>query len=82
MSIHDFNPEAYWAGHKFKKWVVLLQSKSRQKKKCVSDIKYVRARTSAGAIRTAKTNSSLKGRLVCSARLATPSDLGCVRVKI
>ena len=80
MSILDFDPEAYWARREFKKWVVFLKNKSRQRKG-ISDIKIVRARTSVGAIKTAKANSSLRGRLICTARLATPSDLGCVEVK-
>ena len=80
MNILDFDPDAYWARREFKKWVVFLKNKSRQKGR-VSDIKLVRARTSAGAIKTAKANSFLKGRLICNARLATPSDLGCVEDK-
>ena len=80
MSIYDFNPEAYWASREFKTWVVFIQSKSRQRKRAW-DKKIVRARTSCGAIKTAKANSLMKGHVACDARLATPSDLGCMEVK-
>lgn len=82
MSIYDFSPESYWAGKEFKTWVVFLQRKFRQKKKRASDIKIVRARTSVGAIKTAKANSFLQGCVASSVRLATPADLGCVEVKV
>lgn len=80
MSIFNFNPEAYWASREFKTWVVFLQKKSRQKKSA-SDKKIVRARTRAGAVKTAKANSFLKGCVASSVSLATPFDLGCVEMK-
>lgn len=82
MSIYDFDAEAYWADKETKKWVVFIQNRARQKKDKVTDIKIVGARTKTGAVKTARANSFMRGRVVCSARLATPADLGCVEVKV
>jgi len=70
--------------NKKKAWVVHLSKKSHAngKKEINVDVKYVRARTREGAVRTAKLNSFMKGvrNASCSARLADPvKDLGCVK---
>jgi len=70
MECKVFSPESYWASRSIKKWVVYL---SASKKK---EIRYISAKDTNGAIRAAMAVSTLKGNLSCTARLATPKDLG------
>ncbi len=66
--------EAYWRDKLFKSWVVKLESGRRQT--FDSETKYVRAKDQSSAIRTAKANCFLKGRIKCvSVRLKGPSDI-------
>ena len=73
-----FNAEQYWSTRERKVWVVNLYKTIRvgKRRKEVSDIKYVGARTMQGAIDTAKYHSPLTGKVIAQARLATPHDLG------
>lgn len=75
-----FNPEEYWKDKLHKVWVVDVTATFRElgKKKSKSRRMYIRAKTPEGARRTAKYHCTLKGRLGSTARLATPTDLGCV----
>lgn len=73
--MNDFDATAYWSGREFKKWVVQLESGPRRRPD--RDTKYIRARTSDGAIRTARRETSLKRPRVTLVSLATPRDLGC-----
>ncbi len=75
-----FDAKAFWATRLYKSWVIHLTAtvgRGRHKSR-THHVMYVRAKDSAGAIRTAKENTFLKGRLSGSCRLATPEDLGCV----
>lgn len=77
----DFDAEKYWSTRERKAWVVTLVAAYRENRKRKSDRQtlYVTAKTEVGAIRTAMDNAFLRGRLVdARARLATPTDLGCV----
>lgn len=77
-----FDADAFWARHDVKKWVVILTwrdhtvaSRSQRDRR---DTKYVGARTMDGALRTARHYSHAPRHAGAYARLATPSDLGCV----
>lgn len=78
--MEDFDAEQYWSTRPSKVWVVYLISNKREGRKKIEqrDTKIVRAKTEAGAIKTARYFSHLKGRMSARARLATPIDLGCV----
>jgi len=75
----EFNAKEYWSTRTFKKWVVQLTSTkgTGRRKTQKHHTMYVRAKDSAGAIRTARENTFLAGRLSGHVRLAEPSDLGC-----
>lgn len=70
---------AYWSKRIHKKWVVTLTAERKidGRKKTIRDVLYIRAKTEAGAIRTARLESGLTGRMGASARLASADDLGC-----
>lgn len=72
MSNAPFDATAYWSQHEFKKFVVSLHTRRGL------EIYYVRARTHEGALYTARRESTLGRHARGSARLATPTDLGCV----
>lgn len=76
----EFNAKEWWADKPSKVWVASLTSTKGTGRRKVQKhhIMYVRAKTSAGAIRTARENTFLVGRLSGTVRLATPTDLGCV----
>jgi hypothetical protein len=75
----DLDAAAYWVGREFKKYVVTVMA-GPLKRPTFQAIMYVRARSSIRAIECAKRNLLWKvGRARFSARLARPSDLGCVR---
>lgn len=78
--MNGFNAEEYWKDKPSKSWVVSLTSTKRvgRVKERKHHTVYVRARTSESAIRTARINTFLKGRISGHCRLATPTDLGCV----
>ena len=77
-----FNPEEYWKDKPSKVWVATLKStKGKGRQKVLDHHRmYVRAKDSAGAIRTAKAFTFLRGRISGNVRLATPEDLGCTPV--
>lgn len=70
----SFDAEKYWGDHEYKVWIVGLETASRKNPK--RDTKIVRARDESKAIHTARFHTMLKGKVYCSARLATPRDLG------
>ncbi len=74
LNMLKFDADAYWRDKVKKVWVVVLHKTS--KKHPGNDKKIVRAQTAAGAVKTAKANSLLSGKLSASVRLATPTDLG------
>lgn len=66
--------EAYWQDKPFKSWVVRLES--GRKHTLDFETKYVRAKDQCDAIRIAKINCFLKGKIRChSIRLKGPSDI-------
>jgi len=73
-----FDAAAYWSKREAKIWVVAV--KGRRDARQITEPMYVRARTREGAGRCALGNSLLTAARVHSVRLATPHDLGCVRV--
>ncbi len=75
-----FDAEKYWADKEVKVWAVYLHQR-KVKKKGKMEVKYVRAKTSTGAIKTARAHTFMKKVASCSARLATPHELGCVPTK-
>ncbi len=76
MTLHSEQEaiERYWQDKPFKSWVVRLESGPR--KNLSTEIKYVRAKDQSDAIRIAKDNCFLKGKIRClSIRLKGPSDI-------
>ena len=64
----------YWQDKPVKAWVVKLES--GRKNTLDSETKYVRAKDHCSAIRTARFNCFLKGKIRClSVRLMGPSDI-------
>ena len=64
----------YWRDKSVKSWVIKLES--GRKNTLDSETKYVRAKDQSGAIRTAKFNCFLKGKIRClSVSLMEPSDI-------
>lgn len=80
-----FDAEEYWRDKTYKCWVVCLEARkgkvkpSRSGKRKEYRAYYnVQARTAERAIEVAKRHCTvLSGKIYGSARLATPSDLGC-----
>lgn len=71
--------EQFWSDFEYKTWVVNLMAFGRRSKLQASEKKYVRAKTEAGAIRTARHYSFMPAGAHASARLAHPvRDLECV----
>ncbi len=76
----EFDAKAYWATRKYKKFVVKLTSTIGRGKQAIKkhQTMYCGGENSAQAIKVAKENTFLSGRISGSCRLATPTDLGCV----
>lgn len=72
-----FDAEAYWRDKEYKKYVVRLSKGSGKREE--SRVYNITARTPERAIRAAKAYSTLTGRVSGTARLATPTDLGCTK---
>ena len=68
-----FDAEAYWADRLYKKWVVEFTSTSGRTDTCIAC-----SATADGAIRQARSSTTMRGRIKVSARLAHPEDLECV----
>ncbi len=76
----NFDAKAYWATRKYKKFVVSLTSTIGRGKQAIRkhQVMYCGGENSAQAIKVARENTFLSGRISGSCRLATPEDLGCV----
>jgi hypothetical protein len=68
-----FDAHAYWSDRPYKKWVVEFTDTHGKTDTCIAC-----SATKDGAIRQARSDTTLQGRLTVKARLAHPEDLGCV----
>jgi hypothetical protein len=68
-----FDAQAYWSDRPHKKWVVEFTDNSGRTDTCIAC-----SATEDGAIRQARSSTTMRGRMKVSARLAHPEDLECV----
>lgn len=68
-----FDAQAYWADRPYKKWVVQFTNTFGRTDTCIAC-----SATEDGAIRQARSSTTMRGRLTVHARLAHPEDLDCV----